>query len=33
MSDAVYVEGLTKAYNCKTVVNHLNLYVKSGTLF
>ena len=33
MSDAVFVEGLTKAYNGKTVVDHLNLSVKSGTVF
>lgn len=33
MSEAVFVEGLTKAYHGKTVVNHLNLSVKSGTVF
>lgn len=33
MSEAVFVEGLTKTYNGKTVVNHLNLSVKSGTVF
>ena len=33
MSEAVFVEGLTKAYNGKTAVNHLNLSVKSGTVF
>lgn len=33
MSEAIYVEGLTKAYNGKTVVKHLNLSVKSGTVF
>lgn len=29
----IFVEELTKAYNGKTVVNHLNLSVKSGTVF
>lgn len=33
MSEAVFAEGLTKAYNGKTVVNNLNLSVKSGTVF
>ena len=33
MSEAVFVEGLTKSYNGKTVVDHLNLSVKSGTVF
>lgn len=33
MSEAVFVEGLTKTYKGKTVVNHLNLSVKSGTVF
>ena len=33
MSEVIFVEGLTKAYNGKTVVNHLNLSVKSGTVF
>ena len=33
MSDAVFVEGLTKAYNGKTVVDHLDISVKSGTVF
>ena len=33
MSEAVFVEGLTKAYDGKTVVDHLNLSVKSGTVF
>lgn len=33
MSEAVFVEGLTKTYAGKTVVNHLNLSVKSGTVF
>lgn len=33
MSEAIFVEGLTKAYHGKTVVNHLNLSVKSGTVF
>ncbi len=33
MSEAILVEGLTKAYNGKTVVDHLNLSVKSGTVF
>ncbi len=30
MSEAVFVEGLTKAYARKTVVDHLDLSVKSG---
>ena len=33
MSEAIFVQGLTKAYNGKTVVDHLNLSVKSGTVF
>ena len=33
MSEAIFVEGLTKSYNGKTVVDHLNLSVKSGTVF
>ena len=33
MSEAVFVEGLTKSYNGKTAVDHLNLSVKSGTVF
>ena len=33
MSEAVFAQGLTKAYNGKTVVNHLNISVKSGTVF
>lgn len=33
MSEAIFVEGLTKSYGEKTVVNHLNLSVKSGTVF
>ena len=33
MSEAIFVEGLTKKYGEKTVVNHLNLSVKTGTVF
>ena len=33
MSEVIFVEGLTKAYNGKAVVDHLNLSVKSGTVF
>ena len=33
MSEAIFAEGLTKSYNGKTVVNHLNLSVKRGTVF
>ena len=33
MSEAIFVEGLAKAYNGKTVADHLNLSVKSGTVF
>ncbi len=33
MSEAVFVEGLTKTYAGKTVVDHLNLSVKRGTVF
>ncbi len=33
MSEAVFVQGLTKKYGAKTVVDHLNIVVKSGTVF
>lgn len=33
MSEAVFVKGLTKAYNGKTVVDHLSFSVESGTVF
>lgn len=33
MSDAIFVQGLTKAYDGKTVVDHLDLTIKSGTVF
>ena len=33
MSEAIFVEGLTKRYGEKTVVNHLDLSVKRGTVF
>lgn len=33
MNEAIFVEGLTKAYAGKTVVDHLDLSVKSGTVF
>lgn len=33
MSEAVFAQELTKAYNGKTVVDHLNLSVKRGTVF
>ena len=33
MSEAIFVEGLTKAYGRKTAVDHLRLSVKSGTVF
>ena len=33
MSEAIFVEGLTKSYAGKTVVDHLNLSVKRGTVF
>ena len=33
MSEVIFVEELTKAYNGRTVVNRLNLSVKSGTVF
>lgn len=33
MSEAIFVEGLTKAYAGKTVVDHLDLSVESGTVF
>lgn len=32
MSEAVCVQGLTKACNGKTVIDHLNLSVKSGAV-
>ena len=32
MREAIFVEGLTKNYGEKTVVDHLNLSVKSGTV-
>ena len=32
MSEAIFVEGLTKTYARKTVVDHLDLSVKSGNL-
>jgi len=32
MSEAIFVEGLTKSYGGKTVVDHLNFSVKSGTI-
>lgn len=32
MSEAIFVEGLTKNYGEKTVVDHLELCVKSGTV-
>ena len=31
MSEAIFVEGLTKKYGEKTVVNHLNLQVNKST--
>ena len=33
MSEAVFVQGLTKTYDGKTVVNHLSFSVQSGTVF
>lgn len=33
MSEAIYVKGLSKAYNGKTVLNKLDLSVKRGTVF
>ncbi len=33
MSEAIFVKGLTKAYNGRTVVDHLDLSVKSGSVF
>ena len=33
MSEAIFIEGLTKSYNGKTVVDHLSLSVPSGTVF
>ena len=33
MSEAIFVEGLTKTYAGKTVVDHLDFSVKSGTVF
>ena len=33
MSEAIFVEGLTKAYGGKTVVDHLDLAVPRGTVF
>ncbi len=33
MSEAIFVEGLTKTYGGKAVVDHLDLSVKSGTVF
>ena len=33
MSEAIFVEGLTKSYNGKIVVDHLNISVKNGTVF
>ena len=33
MSEVIFVEGLTKRYVEKTVVNHLDLSVKRGTVF
>ena len=33
MSEAIFVEGLTKAYHGKTVGDHLNFSVRSGTVF
>ncbi len=33
MSEAIFVEGLTKRYGEKTVVNHLDLSVKRGMVF
>ena len=33
MSEAIFVQGLTKAYDGKAVVDHLDLTVPSGTVF
>mgnify|MGYP000320890787 FL=1 len=33
MSEAIFVEGLTKSYHGKTVVDHLELSVTRGTVF
>lgn len=33
MSEAISVRGLTKVYGGKTIVDHLDLSVKSGTVF
>ena len=33
MSEAIYVKGLSKAYNGKTVLDNLDLRAKSGTVF
>lgn len=33
MSEAIFVQGLTKSYDEKTVVDHLNLSVPRGTVF
>ena len=33
MSEAVFVQELTKAYNGRMIVDYLNLSVKSGTVF
>lgn len=33
MSEVIFVEGLTKAYGGKTVVDHLDLAVPRGTVF
>ena len=33
MREAIFVEGLTKSYNGKDVVDHLSLSVSSGTVF
>ena len=33
MSEAVFVQGLTKVYDGKTAVDHLSFSVQSGTVF
>ena len=33
MSEAISVSGLTKSYGGRTVLDHLNLSVKAGTVF
>ena len=33
MREAIFVQGLTKTYGGKDVVDHLDLSVKSGTVF